>query len=88
MFVIDVMDDEGNIDRTCLPIYGCLFGDDEMVDLLASHLKGLDIALAKQVQVATGGAPWIWNRISPMLISPGVSKEKMVLYENVWVPKI
>jgi hypothetical protein len=39
MFVIDTLDDEGNIDRTCLPIYGCLFGDDEMVDLLASHLR-------------------------------------------------
>lgn len=43
MFVIDVLDDEGNIDRACLPIYGSLFGDDEMVGLLASHLKGLDV---------------------------------------------
>jgi hypothetical protein len=78
MFVIDVMDDEGNIERTCLPIYGCVFGDDELVDLLASHLKGLDISQAKQVQVAADGAPWIWNRISPMLISLGVDKEKIV----------
>jgi hypothetical protein len=78
MFVIDVMDDEGNIERSCLPIYGCVFGDDELVGLLASHLRGLDIALAKQVQVAADGAPWIWNRISPMLISIGVGKEKIV----------
>jgi hypothetical protein len=78
MFVIDVMDDEGNIERSCLPIYGCVFGDDELVDLLASHLKGLDIAQAKQVQVAADGAPWIWNRISPMLISLGVGIEKIV----------
>ena len=61
MFVIDVLDDEGNIERACLPIYGCLFGDDEMMGLLASHLKGLQVELAKQVQVAADGAPWIWN---------------------------
>lgn len=78
MFVIDVLDDEGNIDRSCLPIYGTLFGDDEMVGLLASHLKGLGIALASQVQVAADGAPWIWNRVGPMLISLGVGKEKIV----------
>jgi hypothetical protein len=78
MFVIDVMDDEGNIDRACLPIYGTLFGDDELVALLASHLKGLHIHLAKQVQVAADGAPWIWNRVGPMLIGLGVGKEKIV----------
>lgn len=78
MFVIDVLDDEGGIDRTCLPIYGCLFGDDELVGLLASHLKGLHIELAEQVQVAADGAPWIWNRVGPMLISLGVAKEKIV----------
>lgn len=78
MFVIDVMDDEGNVERACLPIYGRLFGDDEMVGLLESHLKGLDIALAKQVQVAADGAPWIWSRISPVLMGLGVDKEKIV----------
>lgn len=38
MFVIDVLKDEdGQVDRTCLPIYGCLFGDDELIELLSSH---------------------------------------------------
>ena len=65
MFVIEILDEEGNIERHELPIYGCLFGDDELVDLLAQHLQGLEIQHAKQVQIVADGAPWIWNREKP-----------------------
>jgi hypothetical protein len=78
MFVIDILDDKGNIDRKCLPIYGCLFGDDELVALLATHLKGLEIEQAKQVQIVADGSPWIWNRVKPMLIKLGLEAEKIV----------
>jgi len=49
MFVIDVLNEEGIVNRHKLPIYGCLFGDDELIALLASHLQGLDIEQATQV---------------------------------------
>lgn len=78
MFVIDVLNDEGIVNRHKLPIYGCLFGDDELMALLASHLKGLDIEQALQVQVVADGAPWIWNRVFDMLVSLGVQAEKIV----------
>lgn len=78
MFVIDILDEEGNIERTELPIYGCLFGDDELVDLLAEHLQGLEIQHAKQVQIVADGAPWIWNRIKDRLISLGLSAKKII----------
>lgn len=77
MFVIDVLKDDGQIDRNCLPIYGTLFGDDELIALLGEHLAGLQIAQAKQVQVVADGSPWIWNRIRAMLEKLGVEPEKI-----------
>jgi hypothetical protein len=78
LFVIDVLDDNGQIERSELPIYGCLFGDDEIVDLLVDHLKGLDIQHAKQVQIVADGAVWIWNRLKDRLLALGVAEEKIV----------
>jgi hypothetical protein len=78
MFVIDVLkDDDGQVDRTCLPIYGCLFGDDEIMELLASHLSGLQIKQVAQVQVVADGSPWIWNRVRAMLEKLGVEPGKI-----------
>lgn len=78
VFVIDVLNEDGTVDRTRLPIYGCLFGDDELMALLASHLKGLEIGKAKVVQIVADGAPWIWNRVYNMLIGLGVQADKIV----------
>jgi hypothetical protein len=78
MFVIEVLDEQGNLDRRELPLYGCLFGDDEVFDLLDQHLKGLEIDQAEQVQVVADGAPWIWNRVKQRLIALGVSAQKIV----------
>lgn len=77
MFVIDVLKDDGQIDRTCLPIYGTLFGDDELIALLAEHLAGLQIGQAKHVQVVADGSTWIWNRVRHMLEKLGVKPEKI-----------
>lgn len=78
MFVIEVLDEKGNIERSRLPIYGCLFGDDELVGLLAQHLEGLEIQHASQVQIVADGALWIWNRLKERLLSLGVEEEKIV----------
>ena len=77
MFVIDVLKDDGRVDRTCLPVYGTLFGDDQLMDLLAEHLSGLQIELAGHVQVVADGSPWIWNRARAMLEKLGVKPEKI-----------
>lgn len=78
MFVLNVLNEDGQVDRNWLPIYGTLFGDDEMVSLLAEHLKGLQIEQAEQVQVVADGSPWIWNRMRGMLEGLGVRPEKIV----------
>lgn len=78
MFVIEVLDEHGNLDRSELPLYGCLFGDDELFDLLDQHLKGLDIDHAEQVQIVADGAPWIWNRVKQRLLALGVAAQKIV----------
>ena len=75
MFVIDVLKDDGQVDWSCLPIYGTLFGDDELMALLGEHLAGLQIARARQVQVVADGSPWIWNRVRAMLEKLGVRPE-------------
>lgn len=78
MFVIEVLDEHGNLDRSELPLYGCLFGDDELFDLLDQHLKGLDIDQAQQVQIVADGAPWIWNRVKQRLLDLGLEAHKIV----------
>lgn len=78
MFVIDIVNEQGDIDRKCLPIYGCLFGDDEVIELLASHLKELEVEHAVSVQVVADGAHWIWNRVKPMLMKLGLDEKKII----------
>jgi len=78
LFVIEVLDDEGNIKRTELPLYGCRFGDDDVIALLSSYLSALKIEQAACVQVVADGATWIWNRLRPLLESLGVAADKIV----------
>lgn len=77
MFVIAEIDEEGNTVNESV-IYGTMFGVNEVFELLREHLIGLDIDLAKQVQIAADGAIWIWNRTQDLLISLGVEAEKIV----------
>ena len=78
MLVINVLDKDGKNDRHTLPIYDVAFGDDEVVEVLRQYLKALHIEQAELVQVAADGAPWIWNRVKPMLLSLGVPDGKIV----------
>lgn len=77
LFVIDVIDSEGNRKTKHLPIYDCTFGDDESFALLEKYLSALQINKCSQVQFIADGAKWIWNRAKPMLIKLGVSSDKI-----------
>lgn len=72
MFVITTLTKDGKVDKKRLPIYDCTFGDDETFALLGKYLKRLDIDKATDVQFVADGAPWIWNRVKPMLLRLGV----------------
>ena len=77
LFVIDVLDQSGKVDRKELPIYGCRFDKEDVFELLESYLKKLKIDQAKQVQIIADGAPWIWNHIQPMLLSLNVKADRI-----------
>jgi hypothetical protein len=78
LFVIDVLDEHGQPCKNELPIYGCRFAEQSVLDLLKSYLKKLEIDKAKQVQILADGAPWIWNHIKPMLQSLGVKTSRII----------
>ncbi len=78
MFVISTIDKNGYSNKLDLPIFDATFGDDQLFDLLRTYLVKLEIHKATAVQVAEDGAPWIWNRATPFLLSLGVSKYRIV----------
>lgn len=84
LFVIDVLDDNGKVEREELPIYGTRFSQDDLFDLLEQYLDRLDITKAKQVQIIGDGAPWIWNNIKPKLLSMGVKESLITETLDVW----
>jgi hypothetical protein len=78
LFVIQILDDNGDVSRTNLPIYGVRFGEEDVLGLLREYLQNLDIALAKSIQIVADGAPWIWNTMKPLLLSLGVPEGVIV----------
>lgn len=77
LFVIDVLNEQGHADRHELPIYGCQFHEDDVVNLLARYLKKINIHQAARVQLIADGAPWIWNRVPQVLIQAGVPEQRL-----------
>jgi hypothetical protein len=78
MFVIQVLDDEGELDPSFKPIYGTRFSESDMLDLLTDYLHRLRVDLAREVEVVADGAPWIWNSLTPTLVALGVPRERIV----------
>lgn len=78
LFVIHVIDNDGNISKIDLPIYDALIGHaDECFELLFEYLRHLQIEKASQVLLIADGAPWIWDRGKPTLLSLGLAEEKI-----------
>ena len=82
LFVIHILEQDGSISKTPLPIYDAVIRDaDQCFDLLAGYLKKLKIEKATQVLFIADGAEWIWNRAKTALIKLGVSENK--IYEAI-----
>ena len=77
LFVIDILDEQGRPHRHELPIYGCRFSDQDLLDLLARYLKALEVDQAEHVQIIADGAPWIWNNVKTILMDLGVDPERI-----------
>lgn len=55
LFVITTLDKEGKADEKRLPIYGCRFEEDAVLELLKEYLVLLKIKTAESVQLIADG---------------------------------
>jgi hypothetical protein len=78
VLVIRIFDEEGKVVRNELPIYDATLGNaDALFELLRAHLKALHIEDALEIVCVCDGAPWIWERMKPMLMGLGVDSSKI-----------
>jgi len=78
LFVIHVIDKNGQLEHGQKPIYGCRFEENDMLLLLEQYLVKLEISKCGEIQILADGAPWIWNNVKPMLLKLGVEKSRIV----------
>jgi len=84
LFVIHILNEDGSICKTELPIYDAVISDPEgkssanrCFELLSDYLKALKIDQARQVLFIADGADWIWNRAKSTLLKLGVAEDKI-----------
>ncbi len=69
VLTIDVLDEDGEMDRRHQPIYETTLGDaDATLRLLVGTLRLLGVHLAEKVLFVADGADWIWRRIADALL--------------------
>lgn len=70
LFVIYVVDNEGNKIKKELPIIDGLIGSTQSVfNLIKKYLLGLSLEDVNNIVFVADGAPWIWKRINELLES-------------------
>jgi len=68
LFIIYVVDEEGKMERSFLPIIDALIrGPDEMFELLYTYLSQISLTEADEILFIADGATWIWNRIPDLV---------------------
>jgi len=78
LFIIYVVDAEGKIERSFMPIMDAIIrGPDALFQLLRSYLGQLGIGEAEQVLFVADGARWIWNRIAALVHALGLKPEQV-----------
>jgi len=78
VLVIRTFDELGKVVRNELPVYDATLGNaDALFELLRAHLKARHIEDALEVVCICDGAPWIWDRMRPMLIGLGVNPSRI-----------
>lgn len=78
LFIIYVVDAEGKMERTFMPIMDAIIrGPDALFQLLRSYLGQLGISEADQVLFVADGARWIWNRIAALVHGLGLKSEQV-----------
>ncbi len=80
VITLDVLDDEGKMDRGWRPIYEVSLGDaDRVFELLCGLLRLIGANQAAQVIFVSDGAEWIWNRVEELFAQAEVQRERVEL---------
>jgi len=78
VLVVRTFDKEGRVERNELPVYDATLGNaDALFELLNAHLRARHIQDALEIVCVCDGAPWIWERMKPMLMGLGVDSSKV-----------
>ena len=75
LFVVYLVDENGNKLKQQLPIIDGLIGSPETVfNLLKQYLTNIGLTSFEHIVFIADGAPWIWNRAKAMLMSLNLGK--------------
>jgi hypothetical protein len=78
LFIIYVVNAEGKLDRSFMPIIDALIrGPDAMFKLLHAYLIQLNLSEADRILFIADGAPWIWNRIPDLIKRLGLEPDQV-----------
>ena len=78
LFIIYVVDDEGQLDRSFMPMIDALIrGPEAMFNLLHAYLSQLSLSQADQILFIADGAPWIWNRVPELIKRLGLAPDQV-----------
>ena len=78
LFIIYVVNAEGKLDRSFMPIIDALIrGPDAMFKLLHAYLSQLNLSEADRILFIADGAPWIWNRIPDLIKRLGLEPDQV-----------
>jgi hypothetical protein len=79
VITIDVLDGEGEMDRSWRPIYEVSLGDaDEVFDQLCALLRLIGANQAAEIVFVSDGADWLWKRADNVFARAGVDEQKVV----------
>lgn len=83
LLIIYVLDDNGNMDHTWVPIIDGLLqhhgrAPDAIFELIRYYLSNLDIDQADRVMFVADGARWIWLRVTSLFSSLGLRADQVV----------
>ena len=78
LFCIYVVSRDGNIEDSFRPVYdGTMKNCDGAFELLSGYLKALGVHEAKALILLGDGAPWIWDRVAPLVETIGIPMKRV-----------
>jgi len=78
LITIDVLDEQGEMDRSFHPIYEVTLADaDGVFSLLCGLLRLIGAAAAREIVFVVDGAEWIWTRLDALIEAAGLPRGRV-----------